>query len=371
MKGFLDIALNGFSISPANTIIDMAKMFIAKPRFLTYLPLFMKSYQEVMEHYFRDPRLLEMLGFMALFTGLPPDLAPGPMAMLPYSKHIGFYYSLGGMIAIPKALNRLGLSKGVKLKTNTRVQKIVVKNGRASGVVLADGTEISCRFVISNINAQTLYFDLIGREHLPGIVIKGLESLEPSHVASVLCLGIDYEPPLESHHTLITKSMDELNAYDHDVPTTRLFPVNQFGLISWTSHSDPSLAPEGCHTVSITLTNAPYRLPDTTYDDDRQRIIDGLIDYFSKSYIPGLKDHVVAARLARPLDYERNLLLPWGSTYCFKQDSGATTVFRPAARSKALKRLYLTGASTHPGGGVPSTIASGMIAADLIDKYER
>jgi phytoene desaturase len=324
-----------------------------------------------MEQYFKDPRMLEMLGFLSLFTGLPPDLAPGPMAMLPCSEHLGFYYSKGGMMAIPEALNRLGVAAGVKLMTNAEVRQVTVKNGRAVGVVLADGTEISSGLVIADINAQALYFDLIGREHLPRLTIKGLESLEPSHVAAVLHLGVDCRPPLESHHTLITRPMPELNAFRHDVPTPRPFPIDQFGLISWTSRTDPNLAPEGCHTLSITLTNAPYRLPDSSYDQARSRLTEALVDYFSDSYLPGLKDHLVTARLVTPLDYERNLRLPWGSTYCFKQDAATTTVFRPAAKSKAVKGLYLTGASTHPGGGIPSTIASGMIAADLIQKYER
>ena len=73
---------------------------------------------------------------------------------------------------------------------------------------------------------------------------------------------------------------------------------------------------------------------------------------------------------ASPLDFERKLLLPEGAIYCLQQDLAAMAVFRPACRSRHVKGLYLTGSSTHPGGGVPTTIASGFICAGLIEKYE-
>ena len=71
-----------------------------------------------------------------------------------------------------------------------------------------------------------------------------------------------------------------------------------------------------------------------------------------------------------PLDFERGLRTPFGAIYALRQDMTSETVFRPAARSKSVQGLYLVGASTHPGGGVPTTIASGIVAADLITKYE-
>jgi phytoene dehydrogenase-like protein len=64
------------------------------------------------------------------------------------------------------------------------------------------------------------------------------------------------------------------------------------------------------------------------------------------------------------------LLLPQGAIYAFQQDLTAQAMFRPASRSKVIKGLYLTGSSAHPGGGVPSTIASGVIASRLIEQYE-
>ena len=87
--------------------------------------------------------------------------------------------------------------------------------------------------------------------------------------------------------------------------------------------------------------------------------------------MPDLADHVITADMATPLDYERRLGLPDGAIYGLQQDITAQAVFRPASKSKCIEGLYLAGASTHPGGGVPTTIGSGIIASELIAKHER
>lgn len=113
-----------------------------------------------------------------------------------------------------------------------------------------------------------------------------------------------------------------------------------------------------------------YYLSDTTWDEEKPHFIEQTIENLSKKAIPGLKDHVVATDCLTPLDFERRLMLPEGAIYSFQQDLPAQAVFRPSARSKVISGLYLAGSSPHPGGGVPTTIASGMIAAGLISKYE-
>ena len=90
----------------------------------------------------------------------------------------------------------------------------------------------------------------------------------------------------------------------------------------------------------------------------------------SESLIPGLADHVKVMEVVTPKDYERQLLMPEGAFLGLDMDLTASTVFRPAARSRSIKGLYLAGGSTHPGGGVPTVISSGIIAADLMEKYE-
>jgi phytoene desaturase len=371
MKEFNDAAVEGFFIKPANTLGDIVSMFAQTPAMLKYLPLFTGSYQAVLKKFFKSEKIRESLSYQSLYAGLPPELLPGLYAVIPYSEHEGIYYSKGGMAAIPAALQRIGEKLGMAVKLNTLVKRVIVKDRRAMGVVLADGTGITADLVISDVNAKTLYLELIGEEHLPGMVRSGVKSYESSMSTPTIYLGVDYDPPLESHHTLATIPMEEMNNYWWNEYEQGHYPAEQFGIISCTTRSDPNLAPQGHHIIILTMGPGPYKLDGTTWEAEKKGLMERIIKYYSKKYIPGLEEHVKVAEFSTPADFEKRLLSPEGAIYALRQDVPHSICFRPAAKSKSIKGLYLVGASTHPGGGIPVVTASAMNAADLIAKYEK
>jgi phytoene dehydrogenase-like protein len=85
-----------YAVNPANTPLDMLKMVIKYPGMLKFIPLFFKSYQDVLEKYFKNPIILETMAFQSYYVGLPPELCPGYVALIPYSEHEGIYYPRGG-----------------------------------------------------------------------------------------------------------------------------------------------------------------------------------------------------------------------------------------------------------------------------------
>jgi phytoene desaturase len=364
-REFIDVAIPAFFFSPMLGLADMLGMFAKNPKLLKYLPLFATSYQTVMEKYFKDPRILEALCFQANFMALPPSLAPGVMSMLPYNEHTGFYYCKGGLISVPQAIERLGKKAGMELRTGTLVNKIIIRDGKARGVILGDGTEITADVVVSDICAKTLYEDLIGLEHLGPLARRGVRSLELSASSLMMFLGLDAEPPLKSHHTLATMPPEDIDDLYFNILAHGKLVEKQYGLFSWKTFSDPGLAPKGHHSLVLTIGGA-YR---TDWDDIKGPLAEQYVDYFDKTYLPGIKDHVTVAMLGTPKDFERDLLAPRGGIYTLSQELTQSTVFRPSAKSRSIKGLYLVGSSTHPGGGVPSVIASALIAAQLIRKY--
>lgn len=359
-----------FFTSPANTFGDMMRMTFKNPGILKFLPLFLSSYQDVIEKYFKDDIVKQTMAFQSFYCGLPPELAPGFVALIPYSEHEGLYYPRGGMISIPQAFQRVGEKLGMEVRLNTRVESVMVRNREACGVRLADGTEITSSLVVSNVNAKTLYLDMIGEEHLPWLARMGVKSYTVSMSCPMVYVGIDYEPPLEAHHSLTIGPLEMMNEAWWDVIQPGLLPEEPFGLICWPTESDSSLAPEGHHVLNI-MSMGAYQLKGTDWDREKERYIERLLDFHSSFAVPGLKDHVKVVECATPLDFERQLLSPQGAIYGLQMDLPHQAMFRPAARSKSIKNLYLTGASTHPGGGVPTVIASGVIASALIDKYEQ
>ncbi len=371
MQGFLDAALKGFFVSPAGTLTDVIKLFAGTPALLKYNSMFFGSYEGVMRKYFKNEKVVESFSFHSFYAGLPPALLPGHFAMIPYAEHGGIYYSRGGMIGIPNGMMKCGQRAGMQVKLNSGVRKILIENKRVKGVMLDDGTEITAGIIVSNINAKKMYLEMVGEKQLPWLARVGLKSYTYSMATPMLYLCLDYRPPLEDHHTLMTLPMDRVNAYWKNHYLKGSFPREQFGILSWTTKSDPSLAPEGHHIIAVTLAPGVYNLKGTHWDQEKESLKENIIRYLSDTYLPGLEDHVVFADLSTPVDFEKRLRSPEGAIYALRQDLPHSMMFRPSARSRHVRGLYLAGASTHPGGGVPTVTASAMIAADLIEKYEK
>ncbi len=361
--------IEAFFTSPANNFIDMAKMVMKQPGILKFLPLFATSYQDVIKKYFKNDVVQQTMSFQSFYCGLPPELAPGFIALIPYSEHEGIWYPRGGMIQIPMAIKRLGEKYGLEVQFNKQVEKVLVRNRRVEGVRLTDGTEITSDLVVSNVNAKKLYLDYIGEEHLPWLARYGIKSYEVSMSCFMIYVGCDYRPPLEAHHSLTIGPLEMMNDFWWNDFKKGRAPEDVHGLICWPTESDPSLAPEGHHVLNI-MGMGPYELSGTNWDKEKQAYAEKMINGLSKTAIPELADHITMLDISTPLDFERRLLSPGGAIYGLQMDIPAQATFRPSSKSKSIKGLYLTGASTHPGGGVPSTIASGLIAAELIDKYE-
>jgi phytoene desaturase len=371
IEGFLQVALDGFFTTPAGTLGEAFNLFKNSPALLKYGSLFASSYEDVIRRHFTNEKIIEAFSFHSFYAGLPPALLPGHFGMLPYSEHHGVYYSKGGMISVPQGFQKCGERAGMKVMLETEVKKVLVENGRVAGIKLKDGSQITCDVVVSNINAKKLYLEMMDQKYISSIARTGLNSYKYSMATPMLYLCLNSEPALKDHHTLMTRPMHMVNDYWFNQYEKGRFPTEQFGIISWTTRSDPGLAPKGHHIIAVTLAPGTYRLAESTWDEEKEHLKGEIIKFMEKKYLPGLRDQIVHAIFSTPVDFERQLLSPEGAIYALRQDLFNSLVFRPSARSRHVKGLYLTGASTHPGGGVPTTAASGIIAADLIAKYEQ
>ncbi len=351
--------------SPMQSFADLLKLFLKAPEMAKSLPAFCLTYEEMIKRWFCHKTTLDMFGFQSYWIGLPPRLCPGLYTAINYTEHEGVYYPMGGMISIPKGILAVGEESGLELRLNTEATRVIVNNGKARGVQLKDGTKLSSRMVISNINAKKLYLEMIGEGNLPSRVAKGIKSYELSIPMPMMYLGIKGDTPLRAHHSMQLGEYQLMNEFWDKYYLTGKFPDDPISLISWPTETDPSLAPEGHHVLNIGGMGS-YTLDHGTWDERRDEFMDKLIDYFEEKLWPGLRSQIVYRQLSSPVDFERKLLSPGGAVYALKNDIPSTMVFRPSNRSKSIGGLYLTGASTHPGGGVPMVIASGGITADLI-----
>lgn len=352
---------------PMGTMSDLMKLSLQNPAMMKYAKYFILNFESTLKSFFKSDIVRASMCLQSYFIGLPPALCPGYVAFLAYSEHEGVSYPRGGMISIPQGFARVFEECGGEIKFNATVKKILLDSKRARGVELEDGTQIRSRIVVSNINAKTLYLELVGEERLPAWAKRAIKSYEVSMPSPMIMLGLDTKPDLDAHHTIPYSTLDNMNSIWFDEYLNRRIPAFGAGLISWPTHADPSLAPEGHHILNM-IAFAPYDPAEGDWDKIKEAYLERQFDILEKQFGLKLRDHIVTARVNTPKDFERMLRHPRGAVYGLQSDITCSAAFRPGARSRAVKGLYLTGASTHLGGGVAPTIGSGMVAGDIILK---
>jgi len=362
-----DKGMTNFLRSDMQSWKSMVNMFKEAPGLARYWSIFLLTYEEAVTRWFCHQTILDTFGFQSYWAGLPPRLCPGLYGAIGYSEHEGVFYPMGGMIAIPKGIMKAGQESGLEVKLNTEVVKVLVENRRAKGVMLKDGTKLTSRLVVSNINAKRLYLEHIGEEHLPSRVVKGIKSYTLSMPMPMIYLGVDTKPPFRAHHSMQLGRYQEMNlVWDEYYAKGKLYEKT-LCMVCWPTHVDPALAPEGHHTLNL-LSMGPYQLDHGTWEERGVEFMESGISQVDQTLWPGIRDHIAYKKVSTPVDFERRLLSPQGAIYALQNDLASTMLFRPSNRSKSISGLYLTGASTHPGGGVPMVVAGGGITADLIEQ---
>ncbi|WP_242345441.1 phytoene desaturase family protein [Anaeromyxobacter terrae] len=276
-------------------------------------------------------------------------------------------YVRGGMGALSEAIAAAARAAGAEIQTNARVERILVRDGAARGVVLADGTELLARRVASNADATRTLLGLVGEAHLPPEAAARARHIDYASGSVKINVALSSLPrfralqgggdrPGPEHRGTIhvAPSMDYLErAFDDaraGIPSRA--PVLECTLPSVV---DDSVAPAGRHLMSMFVQYAPYRLAQGSWEVERERFADRCFEALEE-YAPGFTASVVAREVLAPPDLERRFGLTGGNIF-----QGAMTLpqlfsMRPmpgfADYRTPVANLYLCGAATHPGGGV-------------------
>ncbi len=361
----MSFAFGKVMAEPMGTLKDLARVAVANPRMVKYAKYMVLNFESVLRRFFKSDTVRASMSLQSYFVGLPPALCPGYIAFLAYSEHEGIFYPRGGMIEIPEGIARAYREFGGEIRFNSRVAKVLTDGGSARGVELADGTQIRSKAVVSDINAKTLYLGLVGEEKLPAWAKRAIKSYQVSIPAPMIMLGLDSKPDLDAHHTFCYATLEDMNRIWFEDYLNNRVPDGGFMLISWPTHADPSLAPPGRHCLNL-VGFAPYRLAGGDWDRYKERYLDTMLGLLEKRFNLSLRGSIEVAIVNTPKDFERMLLHPNGAVYGLQSDITCSAAFRPGVRSRVLKGLYLTGASTHLGGGIAPTVGSGMVASGMI-----
>ncbi len=289
----------------------------------------------------------------------------------------GFYgHVMGGMGAITQALAASGRKLGAEIRTSAPVAQIDVRDGRARGVVLEDGTEIRARIVLSNADPKRTFLKMVAASELPSEFLHSIRGIKMEGPCAKVNLVLDAEPKF-------TGTSPDATALERTfytlVPSLafaeRCYDIAKFGEIPeelWvdcvvSSNADPSLAPAGKHILTCFVQYVPYHLRQGHWDENREVLGNRVIKKIAE-YAPNVPHAIVARQVLTPLDLERTYGLTEGNI--FHGDLRLEQLFfmRPVSGWSQYRTpidgLYLCGAGAHPGGGV--TAAPGHNAAHQV-----
>jgi phytoene dehydrogenase-like protein len=344
----------------------------------------MTSYGSLVRETFKHEGLRAAMAWLAAQSGPPPTaMASGDFLGWHSMIHkSGVKRPRGGSGALTQAMARCLTHHGGEILLNAEVAKIEVENGETGGIILENGEKIEAKRIISNAHVHTLFLKLIGRENLPAGLAERIENVRIGNgFGMIVRCAVSELPdyisapnsgkPRDCHHglQLLCPTLDYLDKSYADYLNG--IPSKNPGALAMTfSAVDPTLAPEGKHTLFIWGQYYPYELSNgENWKDIKEREADKLIEVVN-SYAPNVKNSIIERFVQSPPDLEQRLGLLRGNVMHVEMDFDQMFLFRPLPEMSQyktpIKNLYLTGASTHPGGGVFA--ASGYNTAQVVLK---
>lgn len=344
------VITDGLGKIPFDTLGRMASFVPRAMRLGALLPVALFA-----RRFFKDFRHRFMFSFHPLFIGGHPFRAPAIYAMIPYlEKEEGVWFAKGGMYALVEALGRLFEELGGKIRTNEEVRQIPVQAGRATGVETSDGFQ-PADLVVSNGDVAWTYRHLIAPEHRRRWTDRKIEAASYTMSCFLLYLGVRKTYPALAHHTLILA--ERYKGLIDDIFRHDTLPDDFSMYLHVPTSTDPTMAPEGCESMYV-LVPVPNLRASTDWSTETEPYADKIITFLEEWGLDGLKEHLEVCRIFTPEDFKSELNAFEGNAFSVEPKILQTAWFRPHNRSEDVDDLYIVGAGTHPGAGVPGVMLS-------------
>ncbi|HME05582.1 MAG TPA: NAD(P)/FAD-dependent oxidoreductase [Bryobacteraceae bacterium] len=270
----------------------------------------------------------------------------------------------GGMGAVSNAIADSARSAGAQIRTNAGVVKILLRDGRASGVALRDGEEIHASIVASNLTPHLTFLHLLDPRQLPTDLVASIGGYRSEGTSCKINLALNGLPNFRAlpgapgpQHRATMHICPNMDYVEHAWDDAKYGRPSQSPLLELTVPTmyDASLAPAGKHIMGIFLQYAPYTLRESNWDEQREPFANRVIELVEE-YAPGFRSLIEHMQVLTPLDLERRFGLTGGNIFHGEMSLDQMFVMRPVpgcARYRTpVPGLYLCGSGTHPGGGV-------------------
>jgi phytoene dehydrogenase-like protein len=360
---------------------------LGEARLYETLRFFTMSCADMLEEYFESEIVkAHLAGSSIIGTALGPR-SPGSAYVLLHhymgsiDGAVGAWgFARGGMGAITQALAASLEASGGTLRAEAPVERILVRSGRATGVVLAGGEEIHAPIVVSNLDVKRTFLESIEARELPGEFLDQVRKFKIRGSSGKLNIALDGLPqfpaipqgsPCTRGDMHVTDTLEMLERGYDDWKEGRWSSSPYVDMLI-PSQIDPTMAPEGKHYMSVFVQYCPYRLADGEWTAAKRQAFGATVIDAIARHSPNFRDLILHAEIRTPQDIENEVGLTEGNIFQGELTFDQLLFNRPlpgyAQYRAPLEGLYMCGASTHPGGGVmgaPGANAAGA-SADLI-----
>ena len=284
----------------------------------------------------------------------------------------------GGNGGFTQVLARAARALGVEIRLESPVASVITKNGRATGVALADGTEFHAPVVVSALDPRRTFLELVNPRELPTDLVETISRFRFQGTSSKVNFALDGIP----RYPALGDRVDQYRGFTNIGPSMtyleRAFDDAKYGWYSKRpyldcaiqSTVDPDMAPPGKAVLSSFVQYTPYKLRESDWDTEKERLGD-TVQAVLESFFPGFGKLVLQREVRTPLDIERTVGLSEGNIFAGEFLAPQMFFFRPAPGWSQYRTpiagYYQCGSGTHPGGcvmGAPGKLAAGQILKD-------
>ena len=344
---------------PFGKVSDMARIAPAMALLESH-----RTVYGLVSKYVKHPKIRQVLSFHPLLVGGNPFNVTSIYTLIAFlERKWGVWYAMGGTGAIVNGLVELIGGLGGTLRLGEEVEEITLDGQRAKGVRLKSGEEISADLVVSNADVAWTYRHLVPARARRRWTDRRLEKTRYSMSLFVWYFGTSKQYPDVKHHTILLGP--RYRELLEDIFEKKVL-ADDFSLyLHRPTATDPAMAPPGCDAFYV-LSPVPHLDSGVDWSQQTERYRQAIAAQLSATLLPGLADHLDASITLTPQGFLDDYLSYKGAAFSVEPTLSQSAYFRPHNKSEDIEGLYIVGAGTHPGAGMPGVLSSARVLDTLV-----